>query len=175
MTYRIEDEFIPHRYKMLRSPAWKKLSATARLVLLCLETEYAENHGYKNGEIICTYRQLKVFCETGAEPIHDALNELEALGFIKIKRGRSGSKGYGVAHRFTLNHLVTVRADKIIPPTDEWAKLSTTRRVVSAKSRAKKHGKRPPPRVLNREHDPRVLTREHVAATSNLKLNEKTL
>jgi hypothetical protein len=140
---KIEDAFIAMRYKMLNSPAFSALSPCARLVLLRLQVEYTRSGGRENGDLICTYRQLRDWCCTSTQPIQDAIAELQALGFTKVKKGRSGTKGYGRSSQYGLTYLPKVGTD--IAPTDDWAKFTTTEQVVRAKSRAKKHGKRPPP------------------------------
>jgi hypothetical protein len=127
MKQKIDDNFIALRYKMIKSPAYKALSPYAHAILALLEIEYAGNGGRENGNLICTYHQMKEWCGANTESIRCALAELEAFGFITIRRGRPGTKGYGRAARYGLTYLPKIGDNKEIvrKPTDQWAKITT--------------------------------------------------
>jgi hypothetical protein len=143
---KIDGPFIARRYKMLNSPAFKKLSPTAHLVLLRLEMEYARSGGRENGRIICTVRDLKAFCGVSADKIKPAIMEAMGLGFLKVKWGVPGAKGFGRSTEFGLTYLVKVgEGGEFVEPTDDWAKFDTTEQVVAVKSRLQTGGKRASP------------------------------
>jgi hypothetical protein len=141
--YEVGDYFVAHPYKMLKSPAYWGLGPCARLVLSRLEYEYVQSGGRENGNIVCTFRDLMKWCGKDSRKIKDAIEELKGLGFIKVKKGRPGTKGYGIANRFGLTYLPKIGVETI-EPTHDWAKFDTTEKVVSAKAKAKKSGKRTP-------------------------------
>jgi hypothetical protein len=128
---------------MLNSPAFKKLSPLAHLVLVWLEMEYARSGGRENGDLKAPRRQLCDFCGCRPAAIKPALLELKALGFIKLKMGTSGMKGRTT--RVGLTYLPKVGTDS--HPTDEWAEFDTTDKVVRVNSRLETVGKRTAPVV----------------------------
>jgi hypothetical protein len=79
----IAGQFAPRTIAMLRSPAWRVLSLSARRVLDRLEIELADHGGVDNGKLPVTYED---FVRYGIErhAIAPALRELVALGFIEV-------------------------------------------------------------------------------------------
>ena len=119
--YKQPKPFIAHTRIMRNSLAFQRLSGSALRVLLRLELEYLNHGGPKiNGKIICTFADFRA-CGIGRDAIITALDELETLGFIIIRRGREGSPGYRRPHTYRLTYLPSRNGNKIIAPTDEWA------------------------------------------------------
>ena len=82
-------KFTPLYEDQLDSPAMKALSAVAFRVYVILRQEYKGD--YTGNRIICPYDTI-VEKGVSRNSIPRALNQLEALGFIKIERG-------GLEHR----------------------------------------------------------------------------
>jgi hypothetical protein len=105
---------------MLRSPAMRVLSLTGRRILDRVEIELARHGGKDNGKLPITYSDLIAF------GIHDhaigpGLREVEALGFVEIKRGIAGS----AAHRKPNLFRLTYRPADGKPETNEWARVGS--------------------------------------------------
>ena len=133
--HRIRDE-------MLLSPAWMAASHLQRSMLFALLTELGRHSGKDNGHLIFTNSNWEQFgfSRPGIKP---NLTALHALGFIDLKPGHPGLKGYGKARRYRLTFMPTINADgnEIEPPTDEWARFSTTKQAKAAARSARKRAK----------------------------------
>src|SRR5262245_38526929 len=115
------------RNEMLLSPAWKAASHLQRSMVFALLSELGRHSGKNNGHLIFTNSNWEEF-GFSRRIIKPNLAALSALGFISFKTGRPGLKGYGKARRYRITFLPTLDADgnEIEPPTDEWARFSTT-------------------------------------------------
>jgi hypothetical protein len=114
----IAGQFAPRTIEMLRSPAWRVLSLSARRVLDRLEIELADHGGVDNGKLPVTYED---FVRYGIErhAIAPALREVVALGFVEITQlGRAGNAEF----RRPALYRLTYRNTKFAP-TDEWKKI----------------------------------------------------
>jgi hypothetical protein len=114
----IGGQFAPHTIEMLRSPAWRVLSLSARRVLDRLEIELADHGGIDNGKLPVTYDD---FVRYGIDrhAIAPAIREAVALGFAQItEAGRAGNAEFRrpSLYRLTYRHTKTA-------PTDEWRKI----------------------------------------------------
>jgi hypothetical protein len=125
----IAGQFAPRTIEMLRSPAWRILSLSARRVLDRLEIELADHGGVDNGKLPVTYED---FVRYGIERhgIAPALRELVALGFIEITEpGRAGNAEFRrpTLYRITYRHTKT-------DPTDEWKRIGEDEAEVIARA-----------------------------------------
>jgi hypothetical protein len=115
----IGEQFAPHTIAMLRSPAWRALSLSARRVLDRIEIELADHCGTDNGKLPVTYDD---FVRYGIErhAIGPAIREIVALGFVGItEAGRAGNADWRKPNLFRLTFRNTKYA-----PTNEWQKIS---------------------------------------------------
>jgi hypothetical protein len=115
----IGEQFAPHTIAMLRSPAWRALSLSARRVLDRIEIELADHGGTDNGKLPVTYDD---FARYGIErhAIGPAIREVAALGFVEITdAGRAGNADWRKPNLFRLTFRNTKYA-----PTNEWQKVS---------------------------------------------------
>jgi hypothetical protein len=119
-TNQINGQFAARTIDMLRSPAMRVLSLTGRRVLDRVEIEFAQHGGKDNGKLPITYNDLIAF------GIHDhaigpGLREVEALGFVEIKRGVAGSATHRKPNLFRL----TYRPADGKGETNEWARVGS--------------------------------------------------
>ena len=115
----IGGQFAPHTIAMLRSPAWRALSLSARRILDRIEIELADHGGTDNGKLPVTYED---FVRYGIErhAIRPAIREVIALGFVEItEAGRAGNSEWRKPNLFRLTFRNTKYA-----PTNEWQKIS---------------------------------------------------
>ncbi|WOH78253.1 hypothetical protein RX327_20000 [Bradyrhizobium sp. BEA-2-5] len=136
----IGGQFAPRRIDMLRSPAYRALSLSARRVLDRLEIELADHGGTDNGNLPCTYQD---FVDYGIhrEAIYPAIRETVALGFVEVtQQGVAGGPDYRKPTKFrlTYRHARGVRGDG----THEWMKITTDEEAAAVAAAARKE--RPP-------------------------------
>jgi hypothetical protein len=115
----IGGQFAPHTIAMLRSPAWRALSLSARRVLDRIEIELADHGGTDNGKLPVTYDD---FVRYGIDrcAIAPAIREVVALGFVEITElGRAGNAEWRKPNLFRLTFRNTKYA-----PTNEWEKIT---------------------------------------------------
>ena len=131
----IEGQWVAHRIDMVRSPAWRALSLSARRLLDRLEIEHAAHGGAENGKLPVTYDDF-VRYGIHRHAIGPAIREAVALGFLKIRQsGRAGNADFRRPNSFELTYLSTQ-----IGPTDDWAKIAEA----DAESSPSPHGRRRP-------------------------------
>jgi hypothetical protein len=119
--YRIGEQFIAHRVRMIESPAWRALSYAARRVLDRLEIENAHHGGNDNGRLPCTYSDFHRF-GIRRRTIARAIKETVWLGFVDVtEKGRAAPEDFGRPNLFRLTYLPTKSAG----PTDEWQKITS--------------------------------------------------
>jgi hypothetical protein len=115
----IAGQFTAHRIDMLRSPAWRVLSLSARRVLDRLEIEHADHGGAENGRLAVTYDDFHRY-GIHRHAIRPAIREVVALGFAEItEAGRAGNAEFRKPNLFRLTYLNTQ-----VGPTDEWQKIT---------------------------------------------------
>jgi hypothetical protein len=116
---RIGGQFAPHTIEMLRSPAWRALSLSARRVLDRVEIELADHGGTDNGKLPVTFDDFEQY-GIHRHAIGPAIREVCALGFLEItESGRAGNADWRKPNRFRL----TFRNTKY-SPTNEWQKIT---------------------------------------------------
>ncbi len=136
----IGGQFAPHRIDMLRSPAWRALSLSARRILDRVEIELADHGGMDNGKLPVTYDD---FARYGLDrhAIAPAIREVVALGFLEITEpGRAGNADWREPNLFRLTYRNTKYA-----PTDEWQKITEE----EAQSIARSARSAPSPKIKN--------------------------
>jgi hypothetical protein len=156
------------RNEMLLSPAWKAASHLQRSMVFAIVSELGRHSGQENGHLIFTNRDLKAFGFSRAS-IKPNLNAIEALGFIVFKRGRPGLKGYGRARRIHITFLPVLDADgkEIEPPTDQWARFTTTEEAKMAAKTANKRAQGSNFRCRNQTTSVVVPKSDHLTAKRN--------
>jgi hypothetical protein len=104
---------------MMDSPAYRALSLSGHRVLSRIEIEHARHGGKDNGKLPVTFEQFEE-C-TDRHSISPAQREVEALGFVKIKRGKAGNGDWRRPSLFCL----TYRPCRGAEPTDDWRHIKT--------------------------------------------------
>lgn len=119
--------------EMLWSPAFRALSLGAHRALARLELELARHGGAENGALPCT---VDHFSEYGMHrhSVAPALRELEALGFIEVKRGRAGNGMWRSPNLYRLTYRPTDAAD----PTDDWKRIGSDAEAARIATEARK-------------------------------------
>jgi hypothetical protein len=115
----IGGQFAPRLIDMLRSPAWRVLSLSARRILDRLEIELADHGGTDNGKLPVAYED---FVRYGIErhAAAAAIRETVALGFVRVtEAGRGGNAEFRKPNLFGL----TYRPSEV-GPTDEWKRIT---------------------------------------------------
>lgn len=106
---------------MLRSPAWRALTLTARRVIDRVEIELADHGGTDNGKLPITYDDFERY-GLHRHAIGPAIREAEALGFLVVtERGRAGNAEWRKPNLFRL----TIRETSHAAPTNEWDRIKT--------------------------------------------------
>ena len=120
---RIDGQWSPRLIEMLESPAYRVLSVSAHRVISRIEIEHASHGGSENGNLPVTKQN---FMDYGMDhdAIAPAIREAEALGLIRMKRGRGGNADYRQPNRFFLT-FAHGRDSRAYPPTHEWRKIKT--------------------------------------------------
>jgi hypothetical protein len=97
----INGQFAARPIEMLESPAYRALSLSAHMVIARIEIELAHHGGNDNGQLPVTIDQ---FVEYGMHrsSVAPAIREADALGFIRVERGRGGNADYRRPNRFYL-------------------------------------------------------------------------
>ncbi len=109
---RIAGQWIAHRVDMLRSPAWRVLSLSARRVLDRIEIEHASHGGAENGRLPVTYDDFHLY-GIHRHAIGPAIREVVALGFVEItEAGRAGNAEFRKPNVFRLTFLNTNVGDR---------------------------------------------------------------
>lgn len=118
---RIGRQFAWQTIDMLRSPAWRALSLSARRVIDRLEIELADHGGADNGKLPTTYDDFEQY-GIHRHAIAPAIREAVALGFLEVtERGRAGNAEWRKPNLFRLTFRHVGNAD----PTDEWQRIKT--------------------------------------------------
>ncbi len=119
---KIDEQFIAHPIRMIRSPAWMALTLNDRRILDCLESEHAGHGGMENSNLQCRYDDFVNF-GVRRQSIATSLRRVRALGFVVITA--VGRKAYGdipgTASRYRLTYLST----KTMGPTHDWAEIKS--------------------------------------------------
>jgi hypothetical protein len=119
----ISGQFAARPIEMLESPAYRALSLSAHMVLARIEIELAHHGGNDNGKLPVTVDQ---FVEYGMHrsSVAPAIREVEALGFIRVERGRGGNADYRRPNLFYLTYS-NWRGSKAEPPSHDWKHIKS--------------------------------------------------
>jgi hypothetical protein len=141
--HKIDGPFAPRTVNMLRSPAWRVLSLSARRILDRIEIELSDHGGRDNGKLPCTYADFREYGIIHRNAIAAGIRELVALGFLKQTRGRAGNAEYHSPNLFALTYRQGGRAE-----TNEWQAIKTVEEAeaIAAKARTNRPKKSPPGR-----------------------------
>jgi hypothetical protein len=144
----ISGQFSPRLIEMLESPAYRVLSRSAHMVISRVEIELAHHGGNENDRLPVLTEN---FIDYGMHrsSVAPALREAEALGFLRIKRGRGGNAEHRTPSLFGLTFAYHLNSRRN-PPSDDWRSIKTVeeaqqiaRAARQAKDqRAVAHGKR---------------------------------
>lgn len=134
--FTIPTPFVWQTAEMKMSPAWRTLSLSARRVLDRLEIEMANHAGKDNGKLLCTYDHFVEYGIADRNSVASAIRECEALGFLRVKRGRAGNADSKTPSLYRLTFRETDEAD----PSDEWRRIHTIEEA-EAKARAARREK----------------------------------
>jgi hypothetical protein len=119
----ISGQFAARPIEMLESPAYRALSLSAHMVISRIEIELAHHGGNDNGQLPVTVDQ---FVEYGMHrsSVAPAIREAEALGFIRVERGRGGNADYRRPNKFYLT-FSNWRGSKDEPPSHDWKRIKS--------------------------------------------------
>ena len=132
---RISGQWSPRLIEMLESPAYRALSLSAHRVISRIEIELAHHGGNDNGRLPVTKWD---FVDYGVhhEAVAPAIREAEALGFIKVERGRGGNSEHRTPSLFRLT-FAHDRNSRSAPPTHDWRKIKTVEEALEIAQRAR--------------------------------------
>jgi hypothetical protein len=119
----ISGQFAARPIEMLESPAYRAISLSAHMVISRIEVELAHHGGNDNGQLPVTIDQ---FVEYGMHrsSVAPAIREAEALGFIRVERGRGGNAEYRRPNKFYLT-FSNWRGSKAEPPSHDWKHIKS--------------------------------------------------
>ena len=104
---------------MLESVAFRALSGNARKVLDRILIEHMAHAGTENGNLVSTYDQIVKY-GVRRQSIQACLNELNYMGFIRVKKGWA-FRGNHPPSRYRLTWLGTADG---LPATNEWKSIT---------------------------------------------------
>jgi hypothetical protein len=117
---RIKGQWIPHDIGLIC--LLRELPVNARRILDTLEIEHCKQGGRENGRLVCTYTDLERNGGVPRRSIPRTLCDLEALGILRITRGRPAYADFRVPSHYRLTYLPTFVNGKWVEPTHDWKK-----------------------------------------------------
>jgi hypothetical protein len=129
---------------VFESPALPVLSKSAFVCLFRIMLEYLRHGGKDNGRLPVTYKQFEEY-GVHNNAVGPALHELEALGFIKITRGRGGNAEYRHPSLFWITFL--------LGGSYEFQQFKTAEEAEAAALRARAHARK---KNISRPRKPRA-------------------
>lgn len=143
---KIEEQFVARRISMLESPAFRVLTGAAHRVLSRIELEHMQHAGLENGKLPCLYDDFAAY-GMDRHSVAPAIRELEALGFLKVKRGNGGNSEFKAPNIFTLTYLpIQLPTGDAREPTDDWKRITTAEQAKKAQAEARADKAIRPPR-----------------------------
>ena len=144
----ISGQFSAFLVEMLESPAYRVLSRSAHMVIARVEIELAHHGGNDNDRLPITTEDFIAY-GMDRSSVAPAIREAEALGFIRVERGRGGNADYRTPSLFGSTFAQHLNSHRN-PPTDDWRRIKTVEeaeRIAHAAREAKdqravQHGKR---------------------------------
>jgi len=127
--------------EMLESPAYRVLSLSAQRALSRIEVELAHHGGQDNGKLPVTFADFESY-GIRRPSIGPALDELEALGFIKItERGKSAKAAEYRRHNKFL--LMSRPKQKGVEAPRKWLQFKTPEEALAAVAEARTRREKP--------------------------------
>jgi hypothetical protein len=125
----ITGQWMARAIELLEGPAYRVLSLSAHRALSRIEIELAHHGGRDNGDLRVRFEDFEAY-GVRRHSIGPALNELEALGFIKItEHGKSAkSAEYRRANKF----LLTTRPELVGLERCGWRRFNTAKEAEAA-------------------------------------------
>lgn len=144
----ISGQFSARLIEMLESPAYRVMSLAGHRVVSRIEIELAHHGGNDNDHLPVPTEDFIAY-GMDRSSVAPALREAEALGFLRIKRGRGGNAEHRTPSLFGLTFAYH-RGSRRNPPTDDWRRIKTieeAEQIARAARQAKdqhavEHGKR---------------------------------
>jgi hypothetical protein len=130
----MQGQYAPRLIEMIKSPAYRVLSLSARRVMDRIEVEFASHGGTENGRLPVTFDDFERF-GIHRHAIAPAVRELAMLGFLEVtERGRAGNAKFRTPNRFRITYRYTDDA----PSTDEWRRVKTDEQALALAESARK-------------------------------------
>jgi hypothetical protein len=127
MTFRrrnaISGQFSARLIEMLESPAYRVLSRSALMVISRVEIELAHHGGNDNDKLPITTENFIAY-GMDRSSVAPAIREAEALGFLRVTRGRGGNAEDRTPSLFGSTYSPHINS-RSSPPTDEWRRIQT--------------------------------------------------
>lgn len=133
---KIGGQYVPHLADLIRSPAWRALSLSARRVLDRIESEYLRHGGRDNGSLAVTFDDFVKY-GINRHAIAPAMRECVALGLLVVtQHGRAGNAEFRAPNLFLLPYLETDTS------AQKWREITTTEKAETiAGAAARRPGK----------------------------------
>lgn len=107
-------------HRMLKTPAWRSLSATARAIYLEIEQRYG-GIGSNNGRIVYSVRMASEAVHIGKDTAARALVELQQRGFLKAtKRGAFSLKTRHASEWMLTAHVSDISSHAATKDYEQW-------------------------------------------------------
>lgn len=116
---RIGGQFIAHDIGLIC--LLRELRVNARRILDMLEIKHCQHGGRENGRLVCTYSDFEPH-GVPRRSISRALRQLEALGILRIARGRPAYGDLRVPSIYRLTYLPTFVDGEWVAPNHDWKK-----------------------------------------------------
>ena len=107
-------------HRMLKTPAWRSLSATARAIYLEIEQRYG-GIGSNNGRIVYSVRMASEAVHIGKDTAARALIELQQRGFLKAtKHGAFSLKTRHASEWMLTAHVSDISSHAATKEYEQW-------------------------------------------------------
>jgi hypothetical protein len=128
-TKKIIGQFLPMPQSLIASDAWRAVGLNGRRFLDFLMLEHLRHRGQRNGFLLAPRRQLEDY-GIHERAVSDAIDEVERLGLVTVKRGVGRRPSY-----YALNWLLLADESE---PNELWKNRSVeAEKIVSARKAAK--------------------------------------
>jgi hypothetical protein len=120
---RINEQFSARTAEMLNSPAYRVMSLSGHRVISRIELELCKHGGNDNGNLPVTKEDFMAY-GIHHNAVAPATREAEALGFIRVKRGRGGNADHRKPSMLFLTYVYG-RNNRNLEPPHDWKKIKT--------------------------------------------------
>ena len=140
-TRKIGGQYVHHLADLIRSPAWRVLSLSARRLLDRIEDEYLRHGGKDNGKLPVTFDDF-VRWGINRHAIAPGMRECTALGVLVVtRRGMAGNAEFRSPNLFLLPYLEPDTAGQV------WRQITTVEEAEAIASAARRPAKKQNPSV----------------------------